>query len=100
MPTASTHLRCTLALCRTCNFGSACHDFWCSNHCLQTESGRSVSFHQASLAERVCKKCYLGAIEDEDHFLVVCPAYAQLRDRFIDHMPLGPITPVQESLSC
>ena len=44
--------------------------------------------------------CDLGAIEDEDHFLLVCPAYAHLRAKFIDHLPLGPITPVQALLSC
>jgi hypothetical protein len=25
--------------------------------------------------QRYCKLCDLGAVEDEDHFLLVCPAY-------------------------
>ena len=73
--------------------------FRCSNHCLQIEAGRRGPI-KVPLAERVCKMCNLDAIEDEDHFLLVCPAYAHLRDKFIDHLPLGPITPVQELLSC
>ena len=73
--------------------------FWCSNHCLQIEAGRRFPSN-VPLARRICKMCDLGAIEDEDHFLLVCPAYAHLRAKFIDHLPLGPITPVQELLSC
>ena len=52
--------------------------FRCSNHCLQIEAGRRFPSN-VPLASRICKMCDLGAIEDEDHFLLVCPAYAHLR---------------------
>jgi hypothetical protein len=44
--------------------------------------------------------CSLEAIEDEDHFLLVCPAYEHVRNMFREQLPLGPVTPVQELLSC
>jgi len=44
--------------------------------------------------------CSLEAIEDEDHFLLVCPAYEHVRNTFREQLPLGPVMPVQELLSC
>ena len=74
--------------------------FRCSNHCLEIENGRRVKPLKAPICERLCKQCSLGAVEDEDHFLLICPAYEHIRDMFRHHLPLGPITTVQELVSC
>ena len=50
--------------------------FRCSNHCLEIENGRRTKPFKTPICERLCKKCSLGAVEDEDHFLLVCPAYS------------------------
>jgi hypothetical protein len=50
--------------------------------------------------QRYCKLCDLGAVEDEDHFLLVCPAYQSVRERFRSSLPLTAITPLAELLSC
>jgi hypothetical protein len=52
------------------------------------------------ICERLCKQCSLGAVEDEDHFLLVCPAYEHIRDKFRHHLSIGPITSIQELVSC
>ncbi len=52
------------------------------------------------MQERYCKLCNLGAVEDEDHFLLVCVAYQSVRGRFRGSLPLTAITPLAELLSC
>ncbi len=32
--------------------------------------------------DRVCRLCSLGAVEDEDHLLLVCPAHHDIRCKF------------------
>ena len=42
------------------------------------EKGR----HHGMLNEdRVCKQCDIGCVEDEFHFLLVCPKYKDLREQ-------------------
>ncbi len=74
--------------------------FRCSNHCLEIETGRRTKPLKTPICERLCKQCSLGAVEDEDHFLLVCPAYEHIRDKFRHHLPIGPITSIQELVSC
>ena len=74
--------------------------FRCSNHCLEVETGRRGKPLKTPICERLCKQCSLGAVEDEDNFLLICPAYEHIRDRFRQHLPIGPITSVQEMVSC
>ena len=31
---------------------------------------------------RICKSCDLGCVEDEYHFVIICPAYENLRKKF------------------
>ena len=31
----------------------------------------------------ICKSCDLGCVEDEYHFVIICPAYENLRKKFI-----------------
>jgi hypothetical protein len=50
--------------------------------------------------QRYYKLCNLGVIEDEDHFLLVCPAYQSVRERFRGLLPLTAITPLVKLLSC
>ena len=52
----------------------------CSNHHLEVEKGRHYIIERGL---RLCKMCTMGAIEDENHFLDVCPAYESLRSQMI-----------------
>ena len=51
--------------------------FRLGDHKLQIEVGRH---HNIPLAERICTRCCLGAVEDEYHALLHCNDYAQMRD--------------------
>ena len=55
--------------------------FRLSSHNLNIELGRH---HAIPRHERICKVCNLGLIEDEHHFLLVCPYYKNLR---ATHLP-------------
>ncbi len=74
--------------------------FCCANHKLQIELGRQVKPVKVPVQQRYCKLCDLGAVEDEDHFLLVCPAYQSVRKRFRGSLPLTAITPLAELSSC
>jgi hypothetical protein len=74
--------------------------FHCANHMLQIELGRQIKPVKVSVQQRYCKLCNLGAIKDEDHFLLVCPAYKSVRERFRGSLPRIAITPLAELLSC
>jgi hypothetical protein len=74
--------------------------FCCFNHCLEIETSRRTKPLKTPICERLCKQCSLGVVEDEDHFLLVCPAYEHIRDKFRHHLPIGPITSIQELVSC
>ena len=50
----------------------------CSDHQLAIEKGR----HKNSDSERLCRTCTTGSIEDEEHFLLKCRAYQNLRERY------------------
>ena len=41
--------------------------------------------------DRICKNCSLGVIEDEVHFLLVCPAYSIPRSNLLSHTSVEPI---------
>jgi hypothetical protein len=77
-----------------------CLSHFRSNHCLEIETSRRTKPLKAPICERLCKQCNLGAVEDEDHFLLVCPAYEHIHDKFRHHLPIGPITSIQELVSC
>ncbi len=74
--------------------------FRCANHKLQIELGRQVKLAKVPVQRHYCKLCNLGAVEDEDHFLLVCLAYQSVRERFRGSLPLTAITPLAELLSC
>ena len=52
----------------------------CSNHKLEVETGRHRNIERE---HRLCKVCTLGQIEDENHFLNICPAYDEIRKKVI-----------------
>jgi hypothetical protein len=56
--------------------------FRCSNHRLEVECGRHAKPERVPSRDRVCCLCPLGAIEDEDHLLLVCPAHHDIRCKF------------------
>jgi len=71
----------------------------CANHKLQIELGRQIKPVKVSVQQRYCKLCNLGVVEDEDHFLLVCPTYQSVRERFRGSLPLTAITPLAKLLS-
>ena len=61
-------------------FRIALSRFRCSSHDLYIESGR---FRAIDREKRICKLCDQSVIEDEYHFLLICPVYNQLRNIYI-----------------
>lgn len=54
--------------------------FRVSSHSLKIESGR---YENISRENRTCNKCSMNVIENEFHFLLVCPFYREIRKRFL-----------------
>ena len=50
-----------------------------SSHKLRIETGR---YNKIPRDERLCSLCNCNKIEDETHFLLDCPSYSSIRDRF------------------
>jgi hypothetical protein len=60
-----------------CNkFRIALTKFRCSNHMLEIETGRHKNIIRC---ERLCKLCKMNVVEDEYHFLLVCPVLRNIR---------------------
>jgi hypothetical protein len=60
--------------------------FKCSIHRLEVECGRHAKLESVLRRDRVCRMCSLGAVEDEDHLLLVCPAHHDIRCKFGQHL--------------
>ncbi len=56
--------------------------FRCSNHCLEVECGKHAKPESVLRRDRVCRLCPIGAVEDEDHLLLVCPTHHDIRCKF------------------
>ena len=56
-----------------------------SSHNLAVETGRHVN-PKVPLTSRLCENCSLQNIEDELHFLLVCPKYASSREKLISEL--------------
>ena len=54
--------------------------FRMSSHDLTIEIGRHIGSERH---ERLCKKCNMNLIEDEYHFLLVCPHYTNIRRKYL-----------------
>ena len=59
--------------------------FRTSCHKLLIEYGRYTT-PKTPIAERLCKQCVMNAVEDESHFLLVCPKYANHRIKITNHL--------------
>ena len=55
--------------------------FLCSDHNLEIEAGRHKNTPRN---DRLCTTCSLGKIEDEEHFLIECPAYSTIRGTVLE----------------
>ena len=53
--------------------------FRCSGHNLMIEKGRHLKIERSL---RLCQLCNSNVIEDEYHFLLVCPFYRDLRRKY------------------
>ena len=53
-----------------------------SSHTLNIESGRHFKIDKK---DRVCTNCNLHSIENEYHFILVCPKYRELRLKYFKH---------------
>ena len=61
---------------------SALSKFRLSDHHLRIEKGRHCR-PRLPADKRICQYCNLQCVEDEIHFLLVCPQYADLRDKYL-----------------
>lgn len=61
-------------------FRTALTRFRLSSHNLHIERGR---YENVPRHDRLCRCCNMNAIEDEYHFLLVCPLYIDLRRKFL-----------------
>jgi len=56
--------------------------FKCSNHHLEVECGKHAKLESVPKRNRVCRLCPLGAIEDENHLLLMCLAHHDIWRKF------------------
>ena len=61
-------------------FRSALTSFRVSSHKLQIERGRHLNIPRN---ERICRNCNSNMTENEYHFLLICPKYSDLRNKYI-----------------
>lgn len=60
-------------------YKTALSRFRTSSHSLFIETGR---YDNTPRHQRLCKSCHMNKIEDEYHFLLVCPKYRELRSKY------------------
>jgi hypothetical protein len=59
--------------------------FQCGNSQLEVMLG---AWKGVSYAERLCRGCDLGKVEDEEHLLLICPNTYKVRECFCSALPL------------
>jgi hypothetical protein len=57
------------------------------NHILE-ETNFPLDIGSTPYAERHCRGCDLGKVEDEEHLLLVCPSTQKVREHFCSTLPL------------
>ena len=62
-------------------FRIALTKFRLSSHKLEIERGR---YHNIPKENRKCKFCLMNTIENEYHFLLICPKYSELRKQYLN----------------
>ena len=70
-----------LTLLRNFKYRRAISRLRVSSHKLNIESGRHAGIARA---DRFCSLCNLNDIEDEYHFILICPVYAEIRSVYIN----------------
>ena len=63
------------------NIRTALTRFRLSSHDLAIESGR---YDDTPRSDRLCKFCNLNVVENEYHFLLVCPLYIDIRKKYFN----------------
>jgi hypothetical protein len=61
--------------------------FRISNHNLAIEKGR-YTIPKTPLNKKKCKNCNNKSIEDEEHFLLICPKYDLIRNTFLNKIKI------------
>jgi hypothetical protein len=69
-----------LSCVQICKYRIALTRFRVSAHGLLIERGRYTNLKRH---ERMCKCCNMNVLENEYHFLLVCPAFLHLRKQFL-----------------
>ena len=54
--------------------------FRTSSHNLMIETGRHQNI---DINQRICQNCNTGMVENEYHFLLICPKYNHIRTKYI-----------------
>ena len=74
-----------------------------SSHCLAIETGRHVK-PKLPVDARLCTKCNTQSIEDEIHFILICPSYTVAREpvinELIKHIPNLLELPAVDQFKC
>ena len=73
-----------LSLVKVSNFRIAITRFRCSSHGLHIETGRHKAVAKEERICLLCRKNHIYVIEDEFHFLMICPFYSELREKYLD----------------
>jgi hypothetical protein len=63
--------------------------FWCGNSQLEVVLG---AWKGMPYAERLCRGCDLGKVEDEEHLFLVCPSTQKVKEHFYSTLPLNHIS--------
>ncbi len=56
--------------------------YWQGHRVCDALCGKHAKPERVPRRDRVCHLCPLGAVEDEDHLLLVCPAHHDIRRKF------------------
>jgi len=67
--------------------------FWCGNTQLEVVLG---AWKGVPYAERFCRGCNLGKVEDEEHLLFTCQNTHKVRERFCSALPLTHMSTLAE----
>ena len=68
------------------------------DHRLKIETERHYR-PKIPLQERTCTLCDMNFVEDESHFLIICPTYKHLRDKLFPHDAYTISDPIKTSIS-
>ena len=63
----------------------------CGTFPLEIERGR---YRNVPCAQRICKMCDSGAVEDEKHFMLSCARYTDLRNKLLSDISTDPAYPI------